>query len=631
MIHRDIKPENVLVSRLGVIKLCDFGFARPYLENETFTDYVATRWYRSPELLVGDPRYGKEVDIWAVGCLYSEMMTGEPLFPGESDIDQLFQIVRVLGKLNPRHQILIVRNAMFKGMKQEQNSSLIQLFPEWNRDSLDFLTQCLKMDGVERPDTQLLLKHDLFQRDNFIENFMAELKAKLAQEMQVNPLLKRIHSYGSGRKGSDEKKPSQSQHKKSGDDVKTGNSKDSRGQINLSLLPSQLLSSLNKQNRQNGHYQAMGNSNDQDAQNADEMSGLSLSSLKQFLGGNVGTNTSVVSFTNANHNQKTKQIRINNLVFKENAKRVLSAKPQKSNEKLAVTGPMINQQNNFDLQIQPPSPVQFQSLQSENFTNSNEVPPPPAQSKRLSPVAAVNGLSINGSVPQYFSHKRSSNILLLQQMVAQKAAANQLKQNHSSNQLPASRTTVITKRERERDRNHQLLDVSLMSLGGYTTGSVNASSHHPVKEPSPRTLPPPPWLTGNLKITSHGKTTQIGNGNGKRRITDWKSVGINNNGHGAELSSSKNHNGDSVNGGTEFILPNCPGATLSPYKSSQSNSNAKKKLSPMPNFSPDNHMSATPVSLIDQNPLSCQKITLSFHFRYLQRNFSASSDHINET
>jgi cyclin-dependent kinase-like len=60
VIHRDIKPENVLVSRLGVIKLCDFGFARPYGDmNDTLTDYVATRWYRSPELLVGDPHYGK--------------------------------------------------------------------------------------------------------------------------------------------------------------------------------------------------------------------------------------------------------------------------------------------------------------------------------------------------------------------------------------------------------------------------------------------------------------------------------------------------------------------------------------------------------------------------------------------
>lgn len=134
------------------------------------------------------------------------MMTGEPLFPGESDIDQLFQIVRVVGKLNARHQILITRNAMFKGMKQEQNSSLHQLFPDWNRDCLDFLSQCLKMDGNQRPDTTKLLKHDLFTRDNFLDNFLVELRAKLSQEMQGNPLLKRMPSYGSGRKLSDEKK-----------------------------------------------------------------------------------------------------------------------------------------------------------------------------------------------------------------------------------------------------------------------------------------------------------------------------------------------------------------------------------------------------------------------------------------
>lgn len=151
-------------------------------------------------MLVGDPRYGKEVDIWAVGCLYSEMMTGEPLFPGESDIDQLFQIVRVLGKLNSRHQNLITRNAMFKGMKQEQNSSLLQLFPDWNRDCLDFLSQCLKMDAAQRPDTNKLLKHDLFTRDSFLDSFLAELRAKLNQEMQGNPLLKRMPSYGSCRK-----------------------------------------------------------------------------------------------------------------------------------------------------------------------------------------------------------------------------------------------------------------------------------------------------------------------------------------------------------------------------------------------------------------------------------------------
>lgn len=98
--HRDIKPENILVSPNGVIKLCDFGFARFFTgPNESCTDYVATRWYRAPELLVGDTHYGKAIDIWAVGCLFAEMVTGDPLFPGESDIDQLYKIIKMLGKI----------------------------------------------------------------------------------------------------------------------------------------------------------------------------------------------------------------------------------------------------------------------------------------------------------------------------------------------------------------------------------------------------------------------------------------------------------------------------------------------------------------------------------------------------
>ena len=99
IIHRDIKPENILVSKLGVIKLCDFGFARMMAaQGEIYTDYVATRWYRAPELLVGDPSYGKQVDIWAIGCLYAEMLTGDPIFPGDSDIDQIYHITKCFGE-----------------------------------------------------------------------------------------------------------------------------------------------------------------------------------------------------------------------------------------------------------------------------------------------------------------------------------------------------------------------------------------------------------------------------------------------------------------------------------------------------------------------------------------------------
>ena len=105
MIHRDIKPENLLVSKHGALKLCDFGFARTLAGPKAkYTDYVSTRWYRSPELLVGDTSYGKGVDVWAIGSMIAEITNGMPLFPGESDIDQLFHIVRCFGRLTDRQR-----------------------------------------------------------------------------------------------------------------------------------------------------------------------------------------------------------------------------------------------------------------------------------------------------------------------------------------------------------------------------------------------------------------------------------------------------------------------------------------------------------------------------------------------
>ncbi|OTF69087.1 hypothetical protein BLA29_014889, partial [Euroglyphus maynei] len=80
-IHRDVKPENILLTRECIVKLCDFGFARTLIPGENYTDYVATRWYRAPELLVGDTNYGPAVDVWAIGCVAAELMRGEALWP----------------------------------------------------------------------------------------------------------------------------------------------------------------------------------------------------------------------------------------------------------------------------------------------------------------------------------------------------------------------------------------------------------------------------------------------------------------------------------------------------------------------------------------------------------------------
>ena len=81
----------MLLSKNGVLKICDFGFARSIGngENQKFTDYVSTRWYRAPELLVGYTSYGKPVDVWAIGCIFVELITGKPLFTGESDYETL--------------------------------------------------------------------------------------------------------------------------------------------------------------------------------------------------------------------------------------------------------------------------------------------------------------------------------------------------------------------------------------------------------------------------------------------------------------------------------------------------------------------------------------------------------------
>lgn len=112
-LHRDIKPENILLTAEGQVKLCDFGFARMLSPGEIYTDYVATRWYRAPELLVGDTQYGTPVDVWAVGCVCAELIRGNALWPGRSDVDQLYLIRKTLGDFIPRHHTVFSQNEYF--------------------------------------------------------------------------------------------------------------------------------------------------------------------------------------------------------------------------------------------------------------------------------------------------------------------------------------------------------------------------------------------------------------------------------------------------------------------------------------------------------------------------------------
>ncbi|CAG9764341.1 unnamed protein product [Ceutorhynchus assimilis] len=98
ILHRDLKPQNLLVDKEGHIKLADFGLSRSFsLPTRTYTHEVVTMWYRAPELLLGEKMYCTGVDIWSLGCVMAEMLMKRALFPGDSEIDQLYKIFKIMG------------------------------------------------------------------------------------------------------------------------------------------------------------------------------------------------------------------------------------------------------------------------------------------------------------------------------------------------------------------------------------------------------------------------------------------------------------------------------------------------------------------------------------------------------
>lgn len=181
IIHRDIKPENLLISKNDTLKLCDFGFARSIHGGlvGVYTDYVATRWYRSPELLLGSA-YGKAVDIWSIGCILGELSDGQPLFPGESEIDQLYVIQKVMGPLPSDQMKMFYANPRFSGLKFP---SVVrpQTLPKRYHGILsgvliDFMDKTLKLDPNQRFLIEDCLEHEAFRTEHLLNRNQIQLR-----------------------------------------------------------------------------------------------------------------------------------------------------------------------------------------------------------------------------------------------------------------------------------------------------------------------------------------------------------------------------------------------------------------------------------------------------------------------
>lgn len=166
--HRDLKPENILCSGPDVIKIADFGLAREIRSRPPYTDYVSTRWYRAPEVLLHSTRYSSAIDLWAVGCIMAELYTFRPLFPGSSEVDQLFKICSVLGTPEKNdwaegYQLASVIQFQFPECPKVPLETLItRATPEGHQLMIDMLL----WDPERRPSAQQSLKYQFFQQVN---------------------------------------------------------------------------------------------------------------------------------------------------------------------------------------------------------------------------------------------------------------------------------------------------------------------------------------------------------------------------------------------------------------------------------------------------------------------------------
>ncbi|XP_076959219.1 cyclin-dependent kinase F-4-like isoform X1 [Bidens hawaiensis] len=167
--HRDLKPENFLVSK-DVIKIADFGLAREIVSQPPYTEYVSTRWYRAPEVLLQAQTYGSAVDMWAMGAIMAKLFTHRPLFPGSSEADEIYKICSVIGSPTKSSwaEGLGLASSINYLFPELCGVNLSALIPSASKDAVNLIASLCSWDPCKRPTASEVLQHPFFQSCYFI-------------------------------------------------------------------------------------------------------------------------------------------------------------------------------------------------------------------------------------------------------------------------------------------------------------------------------------------------------------------------------------------------------------------------------------------------------------------------------